>query len=149
MDSAPIRNRVCLSLDPCHNRSSPTTQISIFPAPWLERTVQHLQPALQSVFKAHCEQDVIPILVSTTRTSTTVELGSMAAPPLQVRRSSRRGRGSNGRDVQLDMLGDVLSVPTRKAKKRFAPSNGLSLPDNLLAPVPKRRRKNKKVFKIP
>jgi hypothetical protein len=75
-----------------------------------------------------------------------MELGSMSLPLTRVRRSTRHGRGSNGRDVQLDKLGDILTAPTRQTKKRFAPADGLSLPNNLLAPVPKRRRKNKKVF---
>ena len=70
----------------------------------------------------------------------------MLLPPTQARRSARRGRGLNGRDVQLDKLGDLLTAPTRQAKKRFAPSDGLSLPNNLLAPDPKRRRRSKKVF---
>jgi hypothetical protein len=72
----------------------------------------------------------------------------MALLPMQARRSSRRGRGSNGRNVQLDKLGDVLTAPTRQAKKRFAPSDGLSLPNNLLAPVPKKRRSNKVLISI-
>jgi len=88
-------------------------------------------------------QDRNPTLVSSLRALMTTELGSMALP---TRRSSRTGRGSNGRDVQLDRLGNVLTAPTRQAKKRFAPSDGLSLPDNVLAPVPKKRRRNKKVF---
>jgi len=74
------------------------------------------------------------------------ELGSVAFPMQGLRRSSRPGRGSNGRDVQLDRLGDVLTAPTHQAQKRFAPSDGLLLPDNALAPVPKRRRRNKKVL---
>lgn len=40
-------------------------------------------------------------------------------------------------------LGDILTAPTRQAKKRFAPSDGLSLPNNLLAPVPKKRQRKK------
>ena len=75
----------------------------------------------------------------------TAELGSVAEPTTNARRSTRRGRGSNGRDAQLDKLGDVLTTPTYQAKKRFAPSDGLSLPDNVLAPVQKKRRKNRKV----
>lgn len=74
------------------------------------------------------------------------ELGSMAQlTPAGARRSSRRGRGSNGRDAQLDKLGTILTEPTYQAKKRFVPADGLSLPDNALAPVPKRRRRNKQV----
>ncbi|KAF9786188.1 hypothetical protein BJ322DRAFT_1020281 [Thelephora terrestris] len=67
----------------------------------------------------------------------------MAPLPTQARRSSRQGRGSNGRDVQLDKLGELLTAPTRQAKKRFAPSDGLSLPNNVLAPVQKKRRRKK------
>jgi len=60
-------------------------------------------------------------------------------------RSTRSGRSLNGRDAQLGRLGDVLVAPTRQAQKRFAPTDGLSLPDNVLAPVQKKRRQNKKV----
>jgi hypothetical protein len=70
----------------------------------------------------------------------------VAAPPLHIRRSSRQGRGSNGRDAQLNLLGDILTSTTRQTKRRFAPSDGLSLPNNLLAPAPKRPRKKKKVL---
>jgi len=63
-----------------------------------------------------------------------------------VRRSSRPGRGSNGRNAQLDRLGDVLTAPARRVQKRFAPTDGLMLPNNVLAPAPKRRRRNKKVL---
>lgn len=75
----------------------------------------------------------------------TVGPGSVAPPMQGQRRSTRSGRGSNGRDVQLDKLGDVLTAPTRQARKRFAPAEGLVLPNNDLAPVPKRRRATKKV----
>lgn len=76
------------------------------------------------------------------------ELGSMAPLPTQRRHSARQGRGLNGRDVQLSKLGNLLTAPTRQVKKRFVPTDGLSLPDNSLAPAPKRRRKNKKVSTI-
>lgn len=75
------------------------------------------------------------------------ELGSVASPT-QGRRFSRPGRGKNGRNVQLDRLGDVLTAPTYRAQKCFAPSDSLSLPDNVLAPVQKKRRNNKKVPSI-
>jgi hypothetical protein len=112
--------------------------------------VQGLGPEHKAIllwrFKVWQQQAEVPILASSPHTSTAMELGSMSLPPTQVRRSTRHGRGSNGRDVQLDKLGNILTAPTRQEKRRFAPSDGLSLPDNLLAPVPKRRRKNKKVF---
>ena len=73
------------------------------------------------------------------------ELGSVVPPMQGSRRSSRLGRGSNGRDVQLDKLGDILTAPVRKTRKRFAPTDGLVLPNNDLAPAPKRPRRNKKV----
>lgn len=73
------------------------------------------------------------------------ELGSVTLPTPGARRSTRRGRGSGGRDVQLDKLGDTLVAPTRKPTKRFAPSDGLSLPENLAAPVQKKARRSKKV----
>ena len=72
--------------------------------------------------------------------------GSVVPPTQGVRRSSRPGRGSNGRDTQLDRLGDVLAAPARQARKRFAPTDGLVLPNNALAPAPKRRRRNNKVL---
>jgi len=71
--------------------------------------------------------------------------GSVVPPTPGMRRSTRSGRGLNGRDAQLGRLGDVLVAPTRQAQKRFAPTDGLSLPDNVLAPVQKKRRRNKKV----
>ena len=73
------------------------------------------------------------------------ELGSVAQPTTGTRCSTRHGRGLNGRDAQLEKLGNVLTATTYKAKKRFAPSEGLSLPNNILAPVQKKRRKNRKV----
>lgn len=110
-------------------------------------SVQFLGPVHEAHFlwgyKAHLEQDLTPILAPGLLSSTATELGSMAPPPAQPRRSSRRGRGLNGRDVQLDNLGDILTAPTRQAKKRFAPSDGLSLSDNLLAPAQKKRRRKK------
>jgi hypothetical protein len=74
------------------------------------------------------------------------ELGSVVLSTPGARRSTRSGRGSGGRDAQLDRLGDILVKPTRQAQKRFAPSDGLSLPDNVLAPIQKKRRRNKKVL---
>jgi len=65
----------------------------------------------------------------------------MAAPVTQTRRRSNRANlGRNGRDVQLDRLGEQLVAPTRQRKKRFAPEDGLMLENNALAPVPKKRR---------
>jgi len=65
----------------------------------------------------------------------------MAAPITQAqRRSNRSNRGCNGRDVQLDRLGEQLVAPTRQKKKRFAPGDGLMLENSALAPVPKKRR---------
>ena len=72
----------------------------------------------------------------------TTELGSVA-PGL--RRSARQNLGLNGRDVQLDKLGQVLTAPSHQAQKRFAPTDGLYLPDNALAPVQKKARRGKKV----
>jgi len=72
--------------------------------------------------------------------------GSMVLPMQGTRHSTRSGRGLNGRDAQLDRLGDILTAPTRQAPKRFAPTDGLDLPNNVLAPAPKRRRRNKKVL---
>jgi hypothetical protein len=72
------------------------------------------------------------------------ELGSAAQSTPGTRRSNRHGRGLNGRDAQLDKLGSMLTEPTYQAKKHFAPTDGLSLPDNILAPAPK-KRKTKKV----
>ena len=87
-----------------------------------------------------------PILVSSLLASVVVELGSVALQAPGVRRSTHHGRGSGGRDVQLKKLGDVLTEPTHKPKKHFTPSNKLSLPDNVLAPVQKKPRKSKKVW---
>ena len=64
--------------------------------------------------------------------------------PAQLRRSTRNGRGTGGRDVQLDQLGDILVATTRQRKRRFVPDDADSLPVNPCAPVQKkRRRKNK------
>ena len=73
------------------------------------------------------------------------ELGSVVLPMPGARRSTRSGHSSNGWDTQLNRLGDILVAPTHQVQKRFAPSDGLSLPDNILAPVPKKRWQNKKV----
>ena len=94
-------------------------------------------------FKAHLEQDLTPILAPGLLSLTATELGSMAPPPAQPHRSSHQGHGLNGQDVQLDNLGDILTAPTHQAKKQFAPSDGLSLPNNLLAPVQNKHRKKK------
>ena len=75
-----------------------------------------------------------------------VELGSVALQAPGVRCSTHHGRGSGGRDVQLEKLGDVLTEPTHKPKKHFAPSDELSLPNNVLAPVQKKPQKSKKVW---
>ena len=65
-------------------------------------------------------------------------------PPDNLRRSTRSGRGTGGRDVQLDKLGDVLATPTRKRKAKFAPDDP-TLPVNPRTPQPKKKRQ-KKVF---
>ena len=59
------------------------------------------------------------------------------------RRSNRANRGCNGRDVQLGQLGERLTAPTRVAKKRFAPDEGIQLEVNARAPAPKKRRTRK------
>jgi len=65
----------------------------------------------------------------------------MAASVTQAqRRSNRVNRGCNGRDVQLDRLGEQLTTSTRQKKRRFAPEDGIALENNPLAPVPKKRR---------
>ena len=142
--SAPTRKHVSVAFDPNHNPTLPMTEISLFFTTRL--TVQHLgsnHEANSWGYKAWNERDRSPILVSSLHSSMATELGSMALLPAQPRRSSRHGRGLNGRDVQLDRLGDVLAAPTHQAKKQFAPSDELSLPNNLLAPVPKKRRRKK------
>ena len=148
-DSTPTRNDISLSLDPNHNPGISVNKICLFFVTWL--TVQCLEPNHEANFwryKAWHKQDRFPILVPSPRISMATELGSMVLPPTQAHRSSHHGRGLNGRDVQLDKLGDLLTAPTRQATKRFAPSDDLSLPNNLLAPVPKKQRRNKKVSQI-
>ena len=76
------------------------------------------------------------------RGSAATELPS--PPPQNVRRSSRSGRGTGGRDVQLDELGDILVSSTRKRKPKFSPDDS-SLSANPRAPPPKGKRR-KKVF---
>ena len=67
--------------------------------------------------------------------------GSVAATISQTqRRSNRANRGCNGRNVQLDRLDEQLAMPTRTAKKRFVPDEGMHLEVNARAPVPKKRR---------
>lgn len=86
-----------------------------------------------------------PILVSSLLALMVAELGSVAPTMPAARRSTRSGRGSGGRDTQLDKLGSILVAPARQPKKRFAPSDGLLLPENVLAPVQKKTRRSKKV----
>ena len=64
-------------------------------------------------------------------------------PPPVFRRSSRKGRGTGGRDVQLDQLSDILIAPNRQRKRQFVPDNPSSLPVNPRAPVPKDKRRKK------
>ena len=64
-------------------------------------------------------------------------------PPPDIRRSSRKGRGTGGRDVQLDQLSEVLVAPTRQQKRRFVPDDPDPLPVNPCAPVPKKKRRKK------
>ena len=69
---------------------------------------------------------------------------SVAAPVTQVqRRSNHLNRGLNGRDVQLDRLGEQLTAPTRQKKRTFALEDGLALGNNILAPPPKKCRRSK------
>ena len=63
--------------------------------------------------------------------------GSTAETAL--RRSNRANRGLNGRDAQLNHLGEQLTAPTRPKKHQFVPEDGLVLEDNALAPAPKKR----------
>ena len=73
---------------------------------------------------------------------------SMATPVAETRRrSSRVNRGHNGRDVQLDRLGEQLVAPTRQKKRKFVPEDRLVLQNNVLAPTPKKQRS--KVFALP
>ena len=72
--------------------------------------------------------------------TTTPTPAPLPAPP---RRSTRKGRGTGGRDVQLDQLADVLVAPTRQRKRRFEPDDPGSLPANPRAPAPKTKRRKK------
>jgi hypothetical protein len=75
--------------------------------------------------------------------------GSITAPVAQTeRRSTCSNFGSNGRDVQLDRLGEQLVAPTRQKKRAFVAEDGLTLEDNPLAPVLKKKRCSK-VFTFP
>ena len=66
--------------------------------------------------------------------------GSVVTPLSQTqRRSTRTNRGHNGRDVQLDRLGEQLVAPTRQRRRRFVSEDGLILENNPLAPQPKKR----------
>ena len=70
---------------------------------------------------------------------------SMAASVTQTqRRSDRANLGCNGRNVQLDRLGEQLVAPTCLKKRQFVPEDGLVLENNVLAPAPKKCRS--KVF---
>ena len=76
--------------------------------------------------------------------------GSTTAPvpaptPVQPRRSVRNGRGTGGRDVQLNQLDNILGAPTRQQKRPFVPDDADSLPVNPHAPVPKKQRRRTKV----
>ena len=53
-------------------------------------------------------------------------------------RSNCANQGLNGRDAQLDRLGEQLTAPTRPKKRQFVPEDGLVLEDNALAPAPKK-----------
>jgi hypothetical protein len=55
-------------------------------------------------------------------------------------RSNRINLGNNGRDVQLNRLGEQLTAATRQKKRRFAPEEGLTLEVNALAPATKKSR---------
>jgi hypothetical protein len=59
------------------------------------------------------------------------------------RRSNRANLGLNGRDVQLDQLGERLAASTRQKKRHFVPEDGLILEDNALAPVPKKKQRSR------
>ena len=67
--------------------------------------------------------------------------GPTPVPPPVFRRSSRLGRGTGGRDVQLDQLSNVLVAPTCQRKRQFAPDDPGSLPVNPRAPAPKNKRR--------
>ena len=65
---------------------------------------------------------------------------SMAPSVAQTqRRSSHANCSCNGRDIQLDQLGQQLIAPTHQKKRRFVPEEGLTLENNALAPAPKKR----------
>ena len=98
--------------------------------------------SLQKCYKRSQNSQEFPILVCSLLSLMVTELGSVAQSTPVAQRSTRCGRG---RDAQLNKLSTLLMKPTYEAKKHFAPTNGLSLPDNALAPVPKRRRKTKEV----
>jgi hypothetical protein len=67
--------------------------------------------------------------------------GSVAGQISHAQRcSNRANRGCNGRNAQLDRLGEQLTVSTRTAKKRFAPEEGTQLEVNARAPLPKKKR---------
>jgi hypothetical protein len=51
-----------------------------------------------------------------------------------------------GRDVQLDRLGNILTTSTNKTKKRFAPSDELSLPDNVLGSKKAKEQEGMNIF---
>ena len=55
-------------------------------------------------------------------------------------RSTRANRSLNGRDAQLDRLGDQLIALTCPKKRQFVPEDGLVIEVNKLAPVPKKCR---------
>src|ERR1700679_1214412 len=69
---------------------------------------------------------------------------SVTMPVVQAQRcSSRLNRGCNGRDVQLDRLGEQLAASLCKKKRQFVPEDSLTLENNVLAPAPKKRRSKK------
>jgi hypothetical protein len=67
---------------------------------------------------------------------------AVSVAPTQ-RRSKRVNRGCNGRDVQLNRLGERLVASTRQKKRSFAPEDGLILENNVLAPATKKKRRSK------
>ena len=146
-DGAPTHNCVFLCDDFNLSPVPLINEIPLFFPTRLMLSVQPLGPVHEANFlwgfKPRLERDITPILVSSPHAPPTIEPGSMALLTTQACRSSRRSHGSNGRDVQLDKLGDLLAAPTRQTKKRFAPDDGLSLPNNLLAPVQRKRQKKK------
>jgi hypothetical protein len=60
--------------------------------------------------------------------------------PQTQRRSNRINRSLNGRDIQLDRLGELLVTPTHQKKRAFVLEDGSILKNNVLAPVPQKRR---------